>query len=68
MNIPKSSSETTDPILLVAVESPFDIFLYTLKRDKALCFVHVDLVCSSFQCPTKQHSVLLKLKTQDYDA
>lgn len=58
--LPKSSSETTDPILLVASESPFDIILYSPKRDKALCLVHFDLVCNVFQvffltwqCPTQ---------------
>ncbi|KAF3554956.1 hypothetical protein F2Q69_00013151 [Brassica cretica] len=41
MNIPKFSSESTDPIMLVGFESPNDIIPYALKRDKALSLRHL---------------------------
>ena len=47
--LPESSSETTDPVMFVASESSFDIILYALERDKALCLGHLVLVSYKVQ-------------------
>lgn len=62
MNVPKSSSETTGPVMFVASESSFDIILYPLKRDKALCLSHLVLVSYKVK-NLKQVNTLLSLES-----
>ena len=63
MNVPKSSSETTDPVMFVAPESSFDIILYPLKRHKALCLGHLDLVSYKVKNLKQVNYTLLSLES-----